>query len=159
MTFQEPKGMLRLIEVVKDNRAGRWKGREVEGLVLEDAAGFQFKAKAADYAFWKALRGQKDCIVSAREAGHKPDLKPMASARGAGLPRLGPLAAERRAEAGRDLPPPRLPDGLRVRLCPASAPSPPSTRTRRYAATGWRWRRWRSRAPRTRTSPRWSGGS
>lgn len=82
MTFQEPKGMLRLLETVQGDRAWRWKGREVEGLVLEDAQGFQFKAKAADYAFWKAIRAQKDRIVSAREAGREPDLRPMADPEG-----------------------------------------------------------------------------
>jgi hypothetical protein len=82
MTFQEPTGMVCLLEKVQGDRAWRWKGREVEGLVLEDAAGFQFKAKAANYAFWKAIRGQKDRIVSAREAGREPDLRPMADPEG-----------------------------------------------------------------------------
>jgi predicted kinase len=82
MTFQEPKSMLRFLEKVQGDRAWRWKGRAVEGLVLEDAAGFQFKAKAADYAFWKAIRAQKDRIVSAREAGRAPNLRPMADPEG-----------------------------------------------------------------------------
>ena len=78
MTLQDPKSLVALLEKIGADRAWRWRGREVEGLVLEDTKGFQFKAKAADYAFWKALRGQKDRIVSAREAGREPDLKPMA---------------------------------------------------------------------------------
>jgi hypothetical protein len=77
MTFQEPKGMLRFLGTIQGDRAWRWKGRAVEGFVLEDAAGFQVKVKSAEYAFWKEIRSQKDRIVSAREAGRAPNLRPM----------------------------------------------------------------------------------
>lgn len=35
----------------------------MEGLVLQDSAGFQFKAKSGFYSFWKAMRGMKDRIL------------------------------------------------------------------------------------------------
>ncbi len=44
----------------------RINGRETEGFVIEDAAGFMFKQKAGSYTFWKRMRGQVDYMLRAR---------------------------------------------------------------------------------------------
>lgn len=45
--------------------------KQIEGYVLEDAAGFQVKAKTPFYSFWKLMRGTKDMVL--RElTGGKP---------------------------------------------------------------------------------------
>lgn len=55
--FDQMKGFL-------DSKDGdlNWKyeGRDIEGFVFEDAAGFQTKDKATHYSFWKEMRGAKD---------------------------------------------------------------------------------------------------
>lgn len=51
----------------------RYKGGEdIEGLVLEDRAGFQTKVKLPHYSFWKRMRSAKD-----RMAGHLAKLETM----------------------------------------------------------------------------------
>lgn len=45
--------------------------------MLEDARGFQFKAKAADYAFWKAIRGQKGPHRLCPRGWREPNLRPI----------------------------------------------------------------------------------
>lgn len=47
-----------------------------EGLVVEDATGFQFKRKSAYYAFWKFMRSSKDRILYSREKGAEFNLDP-----------------------------------------------------------------------------------
>ncbi|MEL6347353.1 MAG: RNA ligase [Myxococcota bacterium] len=47
----------------------RFSGEYVEGFVLEDRDGFQFKLKADYYNHWKAMRGLKDRILSIRTSG------------------------------------------------------------------------------------------
>ena len=43
--------------------------RQIEGYVIEDASGFQFKFKTPWYAFWKLCRGMKEAVVREREGG------------------------------------------------------------------------------------------
>ncbi len=45
----------------------QWNGKDIEGFVAEDAAGFMFKIKLNYYSFWKAMRTHKDRIRTARE--------------------------------------------------------------------------------------------
>lgn len=46
-------------------------GSHIEGFVLEDQAGFQFKIKLDYYAFWKSMRSLKDRILAVRKS-NKP---------------------------------------------------------------------------------------
>lgn len=41
----------------------RWKGEDIEGLVLEDQKGFQTKVKLPHYAFWKRMRSAKQRLA------------------------------------------------------------------------------------------------
>ena len=43
--------------------------RQIEGYVIGDASGFQFKFKTPWYAFWKLCRGMKEAVVREREGG------------------------------------------------------------------------------------------
>ncbi len=52
-----------------EGRDYRFDGQHIEGFVIEDAKGFMFKIKLPFYAFWKALRGQKDRMAAALETG------------------------------------------------------------------------------------------
>lgn len=52
---------------VKDDLAHQSHGKAIEGVVFEDANGFQFKVKYAYYSFWKSMRGTKDRISSTME--------------------------------------------------------------------------------------------
>ena len=49
-----------------DYRVG---GKYVEGFVIEDSAGFQFKLKADFYNFWKGMRALKDRLLRIRTSG------------------------------------------------------------------------------------------
>lgn len=54
-----------------NNLAWRFKGEDIEGLVLEDQAGFQTKVKLPHYAFWKRMRSAAQRLgklVQQREA-------------------------------------------------------------------------------------------
>jgi hypothetical protein len=59
-SFEQMKGFL-------DNKEGdlnwRFEGRDIEGFVFEDAAGFQTKDKVTNYSFWKEMRGAKDRLA------------------------------------------------------------------------------------------------
>ncbi len=46
-----------------------FKGKQVEGFVIEDSKGFMFKIKLPYYAFWKHMRSLKDNLIRAREQG------------------------------------------------------------------------------------------
>ena len=64
-----------------DSLEYRYRGRPIEGFVIEDARGFQFKVKSPFYAFWKQLRGQVGRIVSHRNKGTQwkvPDIATLA---------------------------------------------------------------------------------
>ena len=47
----------------------KFKGKHLEGFVLEDANGFQTKIKLPYYSFWKQMRSFKDRLVKHREKG------------------------------------------------------------------------------------------
>jgi predicted kinase len=47
----------------------RYRGDHIEGFVVEDAGGFQFKIKLPYYSFWKRMRGLKDRIRQMRQRG------------------------------------------------------------------------------------------
>lgn len=59
----------------------RFEGRHVEGAVLEDQDGFNYKLKGHFYRNWKYMRSAVNVIAKAREAGKEPVLE-----RFAGLP-------------------------------------------------------------------------
>jgi predicted kinase len=63
----------------------RLSGRDVEGLVLEDKAGFQTKLKFARYAFWKEMRSAVDYIarLRAKVAAAPNNQQVLANAKGA----------------------------------------------------------------------------
>jgi len=44
----------------------RHRGVAIEGVVLEDAAGFMLKIKGEEYSFWKRMRGLKDRVLKIR---------------------------------------------------------------------------------------------
>ncbi|MFM8454290.1 MAG: RNA ligase [Gammaproteobacteria bacterium] len=46
-----------------------FKGKHVEGFVIEDSNGFMFKIKLPYYSFWKYMRSLKDRIIKMRETG------------------------------------------------------------------------------------------
>lgn len=65
MTFQAWEGLwgwLRQARAPDYQFSGEW----VEGFVMEDCAGFQFKLKCDYYNFWKSMRGLKDRILALR---------------------------------------------------------------------------------------------
>lgn len=47
-------------------------GSPLEGLVLQDAAGYQYKAKASFYRDWKRMRGAVDRIAMSKRSESKP---------------------------------------------------------------------------------------
>lgn len=53
-----------------------FKGKHIEGFVVEDSKGFMFKIKLPYYSFWKYMRSQKDRIVKARQHKMKMDHQP-----------------------------------------------------------------------------------
>lgn len=69
MTFRDAQSFAGWYKKAERNLEYRVCGEHVEGLVIEDAAGFMTKWKAPYYSFWKQMRGMKDRIVSAREKG------------------------------------------------------------------------------------------
>jgi len=59
------QGWLKHVRAPGYHLRGDW----VEGFVIEDATGFQFKIKVDYYNFWKSMRTLKDRIVSTRKSG------------------------------------------------------------------------------------------
>lgn len=53
----------------------RFDGRHVEGAVLEDQDGFNYKLKGYFYRNWKHMRSAVNVIAKAREAGREPSLE------------------------------------------------------------------------------------
>ncbi|WP_018234244.1 RNA ligase [Thioalkalivibrio thiocyanodenitrificans] len=51
------------------SRKYSYRGQEVEGFVLEDAAGRHVKVKCFAYGWWKKMRSVKDRLIKAREKG------------------------------------------------------------------------------------------
>ena len=56
----------------------RYRGRDVEGFVLEDAKGFQTKIKLPHYALWKRLRSLKDRLARLRDQKAELEVKAVA---------------------------------------------------------------------------------
>ncbi|MFT3997734.1 MAG: RNA ligase [Asticcacaulis sp.] len=56
-----------------------FEGQHLEGFVVEDAAGFRFKIKLPFYSFWKAMRGLKEKLGRAKEAGTDADARALAA--------------------------------------------------------------------------------
>ncbi|MEM7058294.1 MAG: RNA ligase [Pseudomonadota bacterium] len=52
----------------------QWRGKDLEGFVVEDANGFMFKIKLDFYSFWKSMRGHRDRVRKARENGTEAPL-------------------------------------------------------------------------------------
>ena len=44
----------------------KWHGKEVEGLVLEDAVGYQVKIKLPFYNHWKSMRAVRDAVLKSK---------------------------------------------------------------------------------------------
>lgn len=61
--------LLKKITPAMEDVSWRWHGREIEGLVIQDAAGRIVKVKTASYSFWKWMRSIKDRIVHCRRTG------------------------------------------------------------------------------------------
>lgn len=47
-----------------------YRGKHVEGFVIEDSKGFMFKIKLPYYSFWKYMRSLKERIITMRETGN-----------------------------------------------------------------------------------------
>lgn len=60
---------------VENDPKWRFDGRHVEGAVLEDQDGFNYKLKAHFYRNWKYMRSAVNVIFKAREAGKEPSLE------------------------------------------------------------------------------------
>lgn len=65
--FATPEALAGWYAKQATNLSARFHGQEIEGVVLEDAAGAMTKVKYASYAFWKTMRGQKDRLGRAWE--------------------------------------------------------------------------------------------
>ena len=71
--FKNPKMFEGWYRAASSDLNWRQKGRDIEGLVLEDRNGFQTKVKLPHYAFWKRMRSAKE-----RMAGDMLKLESMA---------------------------------------------------------------------------------
>ncbi|WP_315922990.1 RNA ligase [Mesorhizobium sp. SP-1A] len=69
MTFQNAAAFAGWYKKATTDMNYRVGGEHVEGLVIEDAAGYMTKVKLPFYAFWKQMRGVKDRIVASRDKG------------------------------------------------------------------------------------------
>ena len=58
--FKNPHMFQGWYEAASSNLNWRYKGNDIEGLVLEDRNGFQTKVKLPHYAFWKRMRSAKE---------------------------------------------------------------------------------------------------
>lgn len=61
--------LLKKITPAMEDVSWRWHGREIEGLVIQDAEGRIVKVKTASYSFWKWMRSIKDRTVHCRRTG------------------------------------------------------------------------------------------
>jgi len=66
--LDNPIAFERIVKRIED-RNFAIKGERTEGFVFEDQDGTMVKTKSGYYAFWKRMRGAKDYIIKAREAG------------------------------------------------------------------------------------------
>lgn len=63
MTFRSFDQMKGFMDKKEGDLNWRFEGRDIEGFVFEDAAGFQTKDKVTNYSFWKDMRGAKDRLA------------------------------------------------------------------------------------------------
>lgn len=63
MEFRSREQMEGWYNAIDGNLGWRWKGNDIEGMVLEDASGFLTKVKVPHYAFWKRMRSAKDRLA------------------------------------------------------------------------------------------------
>jgi hypothetical protein len=68
MRFDDVAGLSRFMELATQE-GWTWRGRPIEGFVIEDAQGFQTKLKLDFYAYWKRMRTLKDRIGKTRASG------------------------------------------------------------------------------------------
>ena len=73
MEFKTPQAFAGWYKAACSDLNWRYKTEDIEGLVLEDRAGFQTKVKLPHYSFWKRMRSAKE-----RMAGHLAQLEMMA---------------------------------------------------------------------------------
>ena len=77
MEFRAPEQLEGWYKAIEGRLDWRWKGEDIEGLVLEDAEGALTKVKLPHYAFWKRMRSAKDRLARLmlqREKDPEPDL-------------------------------------------------------------------------------------
>ncbi len=68
MSFDDWRGLSRWLELATAPDY-LWRGRPLEGFVLEDSAGFLTKIKLDFYNFWKRMRSLKERVVKTRAQG------------------------------------------------------------------------------------------
>lgn len=76
MEFRGPEQMQGWYKAIEGRLDWRWKGEDIEGMVLEDAEGALTKVKLPHYAFWKRMRSAKDRLarlMGQREKAAAPD--------------------------------------------------------------------------------------
>ena len=61
-SLDNPTALERFLKKTED-RDFTWKGKHIEGFVMEDADGTMVKSKSAYYVFWKNMRGMVDRLV------------------------------------------------------------------------------------------------
>ena len=61
--FRKPQDLKGWYNAIEGRLDWRWKGHDIEGLVLEDAKGQLTKVKLPHYAFWKRMRSAKDRLA------------------------------------------------------------------------------------------------
>ena len=72
MEFRSAEQLAGWYKAVEGRLDWRWKGQDIEGLVLEDTDGFLTKVKVPHYAFWKRMRSAKDRL--AKLMGQRPKM-------------------------------------------------------------------------------------
>ena len=65
--FKTMEGMSGWISEAYQHLNYRYRGKDIEGVVFEDAAGFQTKCKLPHYGFWKSMRSSKDRLARLSE--------------------------------------------------------------------------------------------
>lgn len=76
LVLQSPEAFRGWMDRTNGDLNLRLSGRDIEGMVLEDAAGFQTKVKFARYNFWKRMRSARDRLKRGRKALAQAALNP-----------------------------------------------------------------------------------
>ena len=66
MTFANAKAFANWHASATADLTHRWKGRDIEGFVVEDARGFMTKVKLPHYSFWKTMRSALERLPKLR---------------------------------------------------------------------------------------------